>query len=377
MPAPHRLLVQLARGGALAPDRRITTALVDSAIEHGVAPLLDETARRVNAKGEHDALVQLAMFGLDSAAASAAASDALDELIETAEAVGVEIAIFKGMAIGVRWYPRPDLRPAADIDVFINPADDDRFGEFVEYLTGRPESRVAINAMVAEGRVFEYPIIVNGVPVDVHIDPMNLVVLSRQRSLMWQRTESITTPNGSSARALDLELSLVQALLHLFRDNFADLLHIHDIQLMIDRGPDWEFVESYARTEGLTDVIRFSLARACDVLDRPSPLSREISRPSRAVIRLLWPDRILLRGNDSIARSHRRQSLAGLLIAGRRLEVARALIGRLFPPRVVIDDRFEGCECPYPIALLRWRLSQRAGIKRYNKTTTEHANATV
>ena len=29
-----------------------------------------------------------------------------------------------------------------------------------------------------------------------------------------------------------------------------------------------------------------------------------------------------------------------------------------------IDDRFEGCDCPYLIALLRWRLAQRAENRR-------------
>ena len=176
---------------------------------------------------------------------------------------------------------------------------------------------------------------------------------------------------------LDLEVSMVQALLHLFRDNFADLLHVYDIQLMIDKDPDWSFIESYATDEGLTDVVRFSLATVCDVLGRPSPLSRDISPISQTLIWILWPQRLLLRGNESLARSRRRQSLASLLVAGQRLEVARALVGRAFPPRSVIDDRFEGCDCPYPIALLRWRLSQRAENKRRNEAPPRRVRATV
>ncbi len=46
----------------------------------------------------------------------------LDQLIDAAESLGIEIAIFKGLAIGSQWYPRPDLRPAVDIDIFIDPA---------------------------------------------------------------------------------------------------------------------------------------------------------------------------------------------------------------------------------------------------------------
>ncbi len=218
---------------------------------------------------------------------------------------------------------------------------------------------------------------INGVPVDVHLDPMNLVVPTRQQALAWRRTRTIAAPGGRPVRTLDLELSLVQALLHLFRDNFADLLHVYDIQLMIEEGPDWDFIEAYAAAEGLTDLVRFSLATSCDIFDRPSPLSREISPASRALIRIVWPQRILLHGTESMERSRRRQSFASLLIAGRRFDVVKALIGRLFPPRVVIDDRFEGCECPYPIALLRWRLAQRAEMKRLNEAPTGRIHATV
>ena len=46
------------------------------------------------------------------------------------------------------------------------------------------------------------------------------------------------------------------------------------------------------------------------------------------------------------------------------MEVTRALLHRVFPPRVVIDDRYPGCNCPYPVALIRWRLAQRAHLRR-------------
>ena len=371
MAAPNPILVDLVRNGETPTCTYVTMPTAISAIEHGLAPLLDAAVQSGQLGGDHDALVQLAVHRLDSAAAAAAVSEALAELLEAAATVDIEIGLLKGVAIGARWYAQPDLRPAVDLDVFVNPDQADRLGEFVELLTGRPASRRAIDAMVAEGRVFEYSVGVRGVTVDVHIDPMNLVVLTHQRRLVWQRSEALPLPEGPSIKVLDLETSIIQALLHVFRDNFADLLHLHDVLCMVNDNPDWDFITDYAATEGLTDVVRFSLGFVCDVFDRPSPLPRTISPASRLLIRALWPARIRLKGNESIAKSYRRQTLASLLIKGRRLEVARALGRRALPPRIVIDDRFEGCDCPYPMALLRWRLAQRAREQEAARATNE------
>ena len=280
------------------------------------------------------------------------------------ESLGTDIAVFKGLAIASRWYDRPELRPAADIDIFVNPEHLSRLGPLADALATGPASGAVVEHMVEHDRTFEYTLTVDGVDVDLHLDPMNLAVPSLQRDLIWQRTELLPIAGGPTVRALDLELSLIQALIHLLRDNFADLLHINDVRLMIDEDPDWDFIASFAAAEGWTDIIRFSLGYVCDVLGVPSPLPRDLSRTSRALIGLAWPERIRLRGRDSVVRSQRRQTLASYLIAGRRTEVTRALLHRVFPPRVVIDDRYPGCNCPYPVALIRWRLVQRARLKR-------------
>ena len=364
MAAPHPALLALTGRGDIPPDVRITRSVADSAIEHGVAPLLDHLAQSDEVNGDHNALVKVAVQRLDSVAMATDQTRALATLLQAAQTAGVELAVFKGIAIGGRWYHQADLRPSVDIDVFVNPADAHLMGGFVEAVTGEPTSRQVINDMVAEGRVFEHPLIVDGVAIDLHIDPMNLVVPTRQLRLVWERTELVGVPGGRVVRTLDLEMSIVQSLLHAFRDNFADLLHLHDVVLMIDDDPDWEFIESFAATEGWTDIIRFSLAFVCDTYGRTSPLPREISATNRFLVAAFWPARILLRGSDSLARSHHRQTLVSLLVEGRRAEVVGALVRRAFPPRAVVDQRFPGCDCPYPIALLRWRLAQRAELKR-------------
>ncbi len=365
MASPHPTLLLLARGDELPADLRVTTALVDSAAEHGVAPLLDEAVRDHGLDGDHDALVQLAMHSLESAADTRAAFEVLGTLLDAGDSLGIDIAVFKGLAIGSRWYPRPELRPANDIDVFVDPDQVDRLGELVERFAAKPGSRETVEGMVAEGRVFEYSLVVDRVAVDLHIDPMNLVVSTRQQQLLWEHTEMIPISDGRTARTLDLELTIVQSLLSLLRDNFADLLHLYDVTLMLDNDPDWDFIEAFVEAEGWTDIVRFSLGFVCDAFERPSPLPRDISISSRMTIGRLWPNRILLEGSESIVRSPRRQSMASLLIAGRRFDVTGAMLQRIFPSRSVIDDRFAESAGPYPVALYRWRRSQQAEAKRF------------
>ncbi len=171
--------------------------------------------------------------------------------------------------------------------------------------------------------------------------------------------------DGRTIRTLDLELSIVMALVHLLRDTFADLMHFYDVDLMIDANPDWDFIAAFIEEEGWTDLVRFGLGVVCDVLDRPSPLPRDLGSISRILTAFLWPRRLLLRGTASVVKSHRRQFFSSLLVSGRRREVADALMRRILPPRAIIDYRFPGFDGPYLLALLRWRRSQHREYRTF------------
>ena len=308
MPVPDPALLAIVQSDRSKADVRVTTPIAESAIEHGVAPLLDDVARTRDLDGDSEALVALAMRSLESGAGTQTAARALKVFSDMAVALGVEVAVFKGLAIASRWYDSPDLRPAADIDVFVNPEHLGRLGALAEAFASGPANGAVVEHMVDHGHTFEYALSVDGVDIDLHLDPMNLVVPSRQRDPSGSGPNHSPSLGGPTVRVLDLELSLIQSLIHLLRDNFADLLHINDVRLMIDEDPDWDFIATFAEAEGWTDIIRFSLGYVCDVLDVPSPLPRDLARTSRILIGLAWPERIRLRGRQSIARSQRRQS---------------------------------------------------------------------
>ncbi len=55
MAAPHPALLALVRGDQFPARFRVTMSVVESAAEHGLAPLLDDAAQRLDLAGDHDA----------------------------------------------------------------------------------------------------------------------------------------------------------------------------------------------------------------------------------------------------------------------------------------------------------------------------------
>jgi hypothetical protein len=336
----------------------VTVPLVDSAIEHGLVPMLDDAAENSRVTGETDAFRRLAASAMKSRAHADETASALAVFVETCSHLGIEPAIFKGRSVAERWYDAPHQRPSYDIDVFVDSAHPEHIGQLAAAFDGSPAELVAIAHMQTEGRVFEHSAAIEGVALDIHSEPFNLLLAPEQQAEFWRDTELLALSGEATIRVPSLEMSLLLALIHLMRDNFADLLHIADVGLMIDADPDWTFIARFAEAEGWTDIVRFSLGFACDTLERPSPLPRRLTPRGRALIATFWPKRYLLKGTKSVVRSHRRGTLVSILIRGRDREIGTALLQRVIPPRTYIDYRYRACRCPYPVALARWRISQ-------------------
>jgi hypothetical protein len=368
MAAPHSALLPLIRGDEIPPGTRVTPEVVSSAEEHGVAALLDHEVERRSLDIGLDLRTRLAMSALGVAAENHNAQAAVTEAMQIAEALGIGIAIFKGVTIGHRFYRYPVLRPTIDVDVFVNPAQIDRFGEFFAALGGPSSDIRAVEAMVGEGRVFEHSIPLSGTSIDLHRDPMNMVLVPRQEQDVWDMTIEIELSDGTSVRTLDLEWTIVHSLLNGFRDNFADLVQVYDLDLMFDAEPDWDRISKIVRVEGWTDMIRYAMAFVSDALGRPSPLPRRAQRSSLVLLRKFWSEDRLLKGVDSAVTSVRRQSALSLLTLGRRRDLAWAYARRVAPPRTVIELRSAPSEDSYPVALYRWRRDQRATNKSWRET---------
>ena len=231
MGAPHPLLLPLLRGDPLPSDAAVTDEVVSSAEEHRVAGLITATIEGGDIPIDHDLRARLTASAIASAAEHDSTLAAATSVLAIAADLGIDVAVFKGLAIAHRFYTDPTLRPATDVDVFVAPHHTDRLPTLARALGVEDTSE--IEALTSNGSVFEVMAVVDGVAVDIHSDPMNMIVPSKDPEERWSRTISVATPSGSEFRTLDLEDSIIQSLLNSFRDNFADLLHINDLRLMI------------------------------------------------------------------------------------------------------------------------------------------------
>jgi hypothetical protein len=372
MAAPHPLLLPLINGEPLPEGSVVTIDVVRSAEEHGVAAFLDGIVTERGLSTDPPQVKQLlAMNVLETTHENQNAMIAIDHLQDAATSLGVEVAIFKGVAVGSRFHPNPELRRTIDVDAFVHPDHLNRMGDLATTLGATEHFGAAIDAMVAEGRVFEVPLPTNGTAVDLHRDPMNMVLPSVRERDRWDRTITVALPNGGKVRTLDLEDTVIQALLHLFRDNFADLLHVWDVRLMLDAEPDWDEVERRTAVDGWTDIVRYAAWFVADTFGMESPLPTSVTRWRRAVMEAVWPRNLLFQGARSVTRSDRRQSALSLLTAQRPAALAAAYARRVFPPRSVIELRSGRTGLSYPAALADWRMRQRRTLTAWKAEAGE------
>ena len=357
MAAPHPLLLPLIRGHDVQ-GVRISEAVVASAEEHWVAALVFDEVERQELRLKAPIRKRLAASSAAVEAENLAALASLKAALAAADEVGVEIAVFKGLTTGAIHYQRPMSRPTVDVDVFVDPESVDAMPDLVAAIGGAPADIIATKALVEQGRVFEVTTQPGPAPVDLHRDPMNMVLPSRRAEDRWEHTVTVDLPDGTTIRTLDLEDSVIQALLHLLRDNFADLLRINDVRLMMNAEPDWFLIEQRAEEDGWRDLVRYATWYTCEVLGRESPLPVDVARWKRMALGTVWRRNLRLRGPESHGRGMRRQSALDLLSSGRQTQLAKAYAQRFFPPRVVIDARSSESSAPYPVALTTWRLRQ-------------------
>ena len=97
----------------------------------------------------------------------------------------------------------------------------------------------------------------SGADVDLHRDPTNMVLPSTRERDRWTGTTTVALPGRDEGAHLDLEDTVILALLHL-SGQLRDAVHVNDVRLMIEAGPDWDEVERRAADDGWTDIVRYA-----------------------------------------------------------------------------------------------------------------------
>jgi hypothetical protein len=364
MPRPHPLLLDLA---ALRTPRSATSSnpasVLASAIEHRISGLLwtsiergvvDMPAAQTHELAARDLVVQAHHERLWSLAS---------EIQHRLRRIGVESAIAKGIGAETRWYVRTGERPCRDIDLVVDPAATARVDDVLAELAPRHPMRPEIAEMLRTGVLQSVDLVVDGVPIDLHVDLLKVEVATRGRAALFERSIEVTGSHGSTIRVLDAETSLILFAIHLNKDRFARLLGYADIARLLAREPfDWPFVETFLAREGLRMPVYAALhAVSSDIGLRPPPVPRPRGARARAWNRL-WPPDQRLRGYVSIGTNEHRQLWIPWLAEGRIREAFRWWVRRrAVPPRELLRIYEPDVGGPYPV---QWAVGRLRGWRR-------------
>lgn len=276
--------------------------------------------------------------------------------------VGVTVAVLKGVTAEARWYDRIGERHCSDLDLLLAPNDVAHVEDVVDALDPRYRLRNQLKERVDQGLQQGVTLRVDGVNVDLHLDPLKLGIPARAAHLIWDHTVPYRLPGRGEVRVLDAEAQLFHFLVHLCKDGFPYLLNYADIARIVQRESlDWQAIAHLSRADGLEGVIAQTLDAVFATLLLPTP-SRSLDAQTRSLTwRVLYPPERRLNGEATSRHRPRRLLLLPFAMRGRRREVLRWFRRRILPPRSAVATLYPRSSGSY---LASARSRARAAIRR-------------
>jgi hypothetical protein len=249
----------------------------------------------------------------------------------------VETLTLKGMALAHTVYTEPGLRPMADIDLLVRPADRAMALDVLRKIGYRTQGAAADRH--AASRSFA-ELIRNGTLIDLHWHAARYLrfegVVHVDHDGLWRRARPLVTPAGRSL-ALCPEDLLLHLILHLtLGSEFARVLWFADIDAAIRRYAadlDWECLVAEAEHWRIRALTGWTLGVVRKSFDTPLPLGL-LERLDRGRVRRSAVARCI--GTSSPPslgprRSDTRIYLAQTLLMDRPTDVLRVLVWTFFP----------------------------------------------
>ena len=175
MARPHPSLVDIAAGRPVRPVLN-GAEFVESAMEHRMAGLALWSANRGEFDLDAASKQQLAGLKLRATLQSNRLAATAAGAIEKLRGIGIGAAVFKGIATETRFYPEPGTRPAADVDLFIDPASHHRLNEIIDLFQPAHALSGAAQRLHDVGRLQGFDILYKDIWVDMHTDPIKVGV---------------------------------------------------------------------------------------------------------------------------------------------------------------------------------------------------------
>lgn len=322
-----------------APD---WMAVLKLASQHRVAPLVWQALSSLPV-GEVPAPI-LAGFEMQmwrSSAARLLCEHALEDLLATLSAHGIEVVVLKGASLAHQLYPRPDLRPYHDLDILCRPAD---YPMLIctllaeSYRSEEPTEVTGTGYLRDTSRRRSFVTPSGDVEIEVHLDILGLG-LPERRGEWWHAVQTVEA-GSLELRTLAPLHQLLHLAVHLHAHSYSRLLWLIDLDLLIRRHAgalDWAQLIALARDEGVGSVLRHVLATAHAILGTPMPVLPPPTIEERFLgncYRALWPRTKVRRlGRTEHRRLLRFDPVSGdprdvaysLLLLGRRREKWQAL----------------------------------------------------
>lgn len=353
---PERLLLDLASSRYDPSPVAVSLALVELAAEHRMAGLLSDRVDTGGIEVEPEARAVLAAMALGGRHRSQELTDAALAITTELDSLGLEVSVFKGIAVERRWYPRAGARPAFDLDLWLSPFQLQRAREVVELL--HPEHPLAgdVAGLVARKQLRSVDLSWNGIPVDLHFDPFKFGVWSDQLEMVWSRTE--IEPDG--IRVMGEPAQLLVSLVHLNKDRFSKLVGFADVARAVAAPGLADAMWELASAMGVTLPVSCSARVVEQTLRVDLPIPPPRSGWRTWLWHRLWPETAGLLGSDGRVRPNMRQHLIPFFCDRAGFDAWSHLRHVLFPPKALVEyfnPLVKGD--PYPIALWRARFGAR------------------
>jgi hypothetical protein len=348
--------------------------LVDRAHGEGVVPLIHWNLRRLDLLRHLPSQAQRRLTaGAQSLwARGAALSARWGEATSALREAGIETITLKGIVLAHTVYPEPGLRPMADIDLLVRPADRLRAIAVLTrlgYRTPGPEAE-----RLGESRCFA-ELVRDGVLLDLHWDIARYLrfdgVVCVDHEGLWSRARPLALAEGRSL-ALCPEDTLLHLVLHLtLGSDFARVLWYADIDALIRRHArelDWSRIVDEARRWRIGALLDWTLGVVSASFGTPLPagLADRIA-PGRlrraavvACIDSSWPPS--LGASLSEARIYPAQTL----LMDRGVDVLRVLAWTFFPSATWLRLHYS-IDAPWQVPVYRalhpvrvcWRMARQ------------------
>jgi hypothetical protein len=211
-------------------------SLPQLAIAHGIANLIYEqqqnknnlTSNTLNTLQKHFTEYRIINSFVDSEAI---------KILEQLKALKIDVVVLKGFALSHQIYPSTFLRPKTDIDIIINPKDEEAISAFFKqqsYINPRGWKASAISNEFSMIKNLSKGVCVN---FDIHLKISNSKIIEDLLNYdeLFEATDQTTFPNiNLNSKPYSLIHAVVHLLHHRASGDLIKLIWYYDIYLLIE-----------------------------------------------------------------------------------------------------------------------------------------------